>query len=82
MFPEQGAGPPVTQNFPFTTSDKHNMQSSGNLHSPPSDVNQNRITTLSLFNDDDFNNYMSSATTTYDGEDQNPTEVSRKNPTY
>jgi len=53
------------------------MQPSGNLHSPPSDANKNRITNFSLFNDDDNNNYVSS-TTTYDGEDQNPTEVSRK----
>lgn len=81
MSPEQGAGPPLTQNLSFTTSDKHNMQPSGNLHSPLSDASKNRITTLSLFNDDDFNNYMSSAAT-YNGEDQNPTEVSRKNPTY
>jgi len=81
MSPEQGAESPVTQNYSFTTSDKHNMQPCGNLHSPTSDANKNRIITLSLINDEDFNNYMSSANT-YDGEDQNPTEVSRKNPIF
>jgi len=54
------------------------MQSSGTLHSPPCDAIK-ILTTLSLFNDDDHDNNMCSSTSC-DGKDQQPTEVSRKIP--
>jgi len=65
-----------TQNFSFSTSDK-DLQSRGTLHSPPCDAIKNPLTTLSLFNDDDHDNNICSAISC-DGEDQQPTEVSRK----
>jgi len=73
MSPEKGSG---TQNFAFSTS-VNDLQSSGTLHSPPCDANKNRLTTLSHFTDDDYDNNLCSATS-FDGGDQQPTEVSRK----
>lgn len=75
MSPEKRAG---TQNFSFSTSDK-DLRSSGTLHLPSCDETKNHLTTLSLFNDDDYYNNMCSATSC-DGEDQQPAEVSRKMP--
>lgn len=67
-----------TQNFSFSISDK-DLQPSGTFHSPPCDAIKNPLTTLSLFNDDDHDNNISSATSC-NGEDQQSTEVSRKMP--
>jgi len=66
------------QNCSFSTSDK-DLQSIGTLHSPPCDAIKNPLTTLSLFNDDDHDNNICSATSC-DGKDQQPTEVSQKMP--